>query len=339
MTQHRCDVLVVGAGPGGCVTALVLARAGARVVLVDKASFPRDKACGDLVGPRGVRLLDDLGIATPGALEITGMRVVGPTGRVVDHPRHRGRTYADHGIILPRARFDAGLLEAAREAGAEFRRGSATTTIVGRHGLEGFALSDRSQVRADVVVGADGALSTVARMAGLVRPEVALWGLALRWYVDADADVPTIVLWEPQPWRALPGYGWLFPGPDGRANVGLGIGVLHDRRAGAALPRLVEPFLGDLRRSGLLTSRPDAATRRGAWLRLGMVGAVPARDRILLVGDAAGLVNPLQGEGIWEAMGSGRAAAEAILARPGCRAFAYRRFLAGAYGRFHGSNA
>ncbi|MDP8969197.1 MAG: hypothetical protein M3N52_01545, partial [Actinomycetota bacterium] len=125
----------------------------------------------------------------------------------------------------------------------------------------------------------------------------------------------------------------------GRANVGLGIGVRHDRRAGAAVPRLVDRFLADLRRSGLLASPPEAATRRGGWLRLGMVGTVPARDRVLLVGDAAGLVNPLQGEGISQAMGSGRAAAEAILARPGCPAFAYRRFLAGAYGRFHGSNA
>ncbi|MDP8970317.1 MAG: FAD-dependent monooxygenase, partial [Actinomycetota bacterium] len=176
MIQLRCDVLVVGAGPGGCLTALVLARAGARVVLVDKATFPRDKACGDLVGPRGVRLLDDLGIGTPGALETTGMRVVGPSGRAVDHPRHLGRTYADHGIILPRARFDAGLLAAARGAGAEFRRASAVTPIVGRHGLEGFRLSDRSQVRADVVVGADGALSRVARVTGLLRPEAALWG-------------------------------------------------------------------------------------------------------------------------------------------------------------------
>lgn len=339
MSQHRCDVLVVGAGPGGCVAALVLARGGARTVLVDKASFPRDKACGDLVGPRGVQLLDDLAIDTPGALRITGMRVVGPTGRSVHHPRHLGRTYADHGIVLPRDRFDARLLEAAQEAGAEFRRASATTPIVGRTGLEGFDLSGGSRVRAEVVVGADGALSNVGRVTGLVRPEAALWGLAVRWYVEADVDVPTIVMWEPRPWRGFPGYGWLFPGPDGRANVGLGIGVLHDRRAAATLPRLVDDFLGDLRRSGHLASSPDPSTRRGAWLRLGMVGATAGRDRTLLVGDAAGLVNPLQGEGISEAMGSGRAAAQAVLSNASCPAPAYRRCLARTYGRFHGSNA
>ena len=126
------------------------------------------------------------------------------------------------------------------------------------------------------------------------------------------------MLWEPEPGRIFPGYGWLFPGPDGRVNAGLGIGTLSDRRAGAGAVRLLPAFLDHLRHLGLC---PDGATapgldRLGGWLKMGMVGTTPAAGRVLLTGDAAGLVNPLQGEGIAHAMTSGRAAAEAVLGGP-----------------------
>src|SRR3954453_8915919 len=107
MTGTQFDVVVVGAGPAGSTTALVLARGGARVALVDKAEFPRDKACGDLVGPRGVQLLDDLGIPVPGARVVNDMTVVGPTGRVVALPCPRGVKFPGRALALPRTRFDA----------------------------------------------------------------------------------------------------------------------------------------------------------------------------------------------------------------------------------------
>src|SRR3954464_1703799 len=105
MPDRRFDCLVIGAGPAGSLAALVLARGGARVALVDKAKFPRDKACGDLVGPRGVQLLTDLGIAVPGAMAVGDMIVVGPTGRRVRLPCFPGRTYPGHALALPRADF------------------------------------------------------------------------------------------------------------------------------------------------------------------------------------------------------------------------------------------
>ncbi len=230
MKAGHFDALVVGSGPAGSIAATVLARGGARVALVDKAKFPRDKACGDLVGPRGVQLLSDLGITIPGALKVDDMIVVGPTSRRVRLPCYPGRTYPGHGFALRRVDFDAALHEAAVDAGAEEFIDRAADPLWGDGGLEGFALSSGTEVRADTVIGADGASSRVATAADLVDPSRVLWGFAVRGYVEESVDVPYIVLWEHAPWRAFPGYGWLFPGPDGCGNVGLGLGTLSSPR-------------------------------------------------------------------------------------------------------------
>ena len=102
LSKAGYDVIVVGAGPAGSVAAFVLAKAGARVGLVDKAGAGRDKACGDLIGPRGVRLLDDLGLGVPGAQTAGDMIVTGPNGRRVLLPARPGRTYPGHAIVVPR---------------------------------------------------------------------------------------------------------------------------------------------------------------------------------------------------------------------------------------------
>src|SRR5215471_445683 len=118
MSERPFDAVVVGAGPAGSVAALVLARGGARVALVDKASFPRDKACGDLVGPRGVRVLAELGVDVPDAGQGSDLLAVGPAGRASRLPAFPGRTYAGHGVVVPRLVFDHALREAAVAAGA-----------------------------------------------------------------------------------------------------------------------------------------------------------------------------------------------------------------------------
>jgi geranylgeranyl reductase family protein len=325
------DVLVVGAGPAGSIAALVLARGGARVALVDKAAFPRDKACGDLVGPRGVQLLTDLDLTVPGAIPVRDMIVVGPTARRVQLPCFPGRTYPDHGLAVPRMAFDAMLHEAAMTAGAVPFVGQAVEPLEGACGIDGFALAGGRRLRADTIIGADGATSRVGEAAGLVDHERVMWGFAVRSYLDQTVDLPAIVLWEPSPWRALPGYGWLFPGADGRANVGLGVGTLADRTAGARAVRRMPEFLDHLQRLDLLRPGAHPSVRLGGWLKMGMVGTTPAAGRVMLVGDAAGLVNPLQGEGIAQALRSGHAAAVAILAtadQPGQAATRYRAWLA-----------
>jgi geranylgeranyl reductase family protein len=313
----RFDSAVVGSGPAGSVAALTLARAGARVALIDKAGFPRDKACGDLVGPRGVKLLAELGLEHPDALTLGDMVVVGPTGGRALLPAVPGLAYPGEAWAVPRTSLDARLRQAALDAGAEDVTARAGAVTAGQRPAL-IALDDGGTVEADVVIGADGATSRVAETTGLVDHDKVLWGFAMRAYVEETVELPHIAFWDPTPGRAFPGYGWLFPGPDGRANAGLGLGTGNDRRAGARAARQLDAFLDHLRALELLGAARDAPRngRLGGWLKMGMVGTVPARGNVLLVGDAAGLVNPLQGEGIAQAMDSGRAAALAVIERP-----------------------
>jgi menaquinone-9 beta-reductase len=327
--RTQFDALVIGSGPAGSVAALVLARGGARVALVDKASFPRDKACGDMVGPRGVQLLADLGLPVPDGPRVGDMLVVGPTGRRVRMPSAAGLTYPGHGTAVTRTVFDAMLHDAAREAGvtALYGRAAAPLETAGR--MDGYRLESGEEVHADFVIGADGATSGVAQAAELVEASRVLWGFAIRTYLPQEVDLAAIVMWEPTPWRAFPGYGWVFPGADGGANIGLGIATRADRQAGAHAVRSLPGFLGHLRAVGLLDEAvPEVLPRRlGGWLKMGMVGTTPAAGRVLLVGDAAGLINPLQGEGIAQGMRSGQLAAETLLAGPAGAAERYTAAL------------
>jgi flavin-dependent dehydrogenase len=273
------------------------------------------------------------------------MDVVGPTGRHVVLRAFPGLTYPGFGLAVTRRRFDAALRRAALDAGAEEvtgRVGVPSFDIDGQ--LVGFRLDGPSPVEfgGDAVIGADGALSRVAQVAGLVDEPRALWGFAVRAYVPAAPVLPQILFWEPASWQGYPGYGWLFPGADGAANVGLGIAVKGSRRGGARPTQDLDSFLQYLKgRGSLPEDLGDSAGRRlGGWLKMGMVGTTAALGRTLLVGDAAGLVNPLQGEGIAQALASGRAAAEAILlAGPDRAADRYRRELRRMYAPYASTTA
>jgi geranylgeranyl reductase family protein len=347
MKTRRFDTLVIGAGPAGSVAALTLARGGARVALVDKANFPRDKACGDLIGPRGVRVLEDLAIV-PNGERVGDMEVIGPTGHRVLLRSRAGTSYPGFGLAVPRRDLDAGLRRAALEAGAEGFTGRAGAPLLDSGGgLDGFCLeggeADGTELRADVVIGADGALSRVAAVAALVEERRVLWGFAVRGYARpeehprpaASVPLPQILFWEPTRWAGYPGYGWCFPGVEGAANIGLGVGLRGDRRAGARAARDLDAFVAHLRGGA-----SPLEGRLGGWLKMGMVGTTPARGRTLLVGDAAGLVNSLQGEGISQALGSGRAAAQAVLGEgPSGAGRRYSATLAELYAPYAASTA
>lgn len=309
------DAVVVGAGPAGSIAALVLARAGARVALVDRSSFPRDKACGDLIGPRGVQVLQELGVRIPNFGRGRDILVVGPSGGRARLPAFPGRTYAGHGIIAPRHVFDDILRNEAIAAGATPIEARIVAASRGTDGsVDTLTASDGSAVRGHVVIGADGALSPIAHLTGMIDTDAAMWGFAIRGYLRSDVPLPLLALLDAQPGRIFPGYGWLFPGADGDANIGIGLALHRRQRPAARLRSELERLCERLRASDDLPvgARPGPIT--GGWLRMGGIGSRPAMRNVLLVGDAAGLVNPLQGEGIAAAMVSGRLAAEAVIA-------------------------
>ena len=334
MTGRSFDAVVGGAGPAGSVAALVLAQAGARVALVDKAAFPRDKACGDLVGPRGVQVLADLGLTVPDAGQGSDLLAVGPSGRASRLPAFPGRSYPGHGVVAPRAGFDHALREAAIAAGAHPVRARIAAVEAAHAGsLRAVVASDGQRLAAGAVIGADGALSPVARLAGMLRPETALWGFAIRAYLPAQVPLPLLVLLDAAPWRIYPGYGWLFPGEDGQANLGIGVGLGSTRRSVPLRDDLAR-FCGLLARRGDIRPGVQPGPVMGGWLRMGGSGTPPAAGNVLLVGDAAGLINPLQGEGIGPAMVSARLAAQAVLDCPADPGPGYTHALAAAFGSY-----
>jgi menaquinone-9 beta-reductase len=334
VTGGRFDAIVVGAGPAGSTAALVLARGGARVALVDKAEFPREKACGDLVGPRGVQVLSDLGVQVAVPYQGTTILAVGPSGGRARLPAPRAHGYADHGVCVPRAVLDDALRTAAVEAGAIAVKARISGVDQGTDGqVAAVVAADGRKLAGDTIIGADGALSQVAQLTGMLRPETALWGFAIRAYLPGQVPVPILSFLDARPWRIFPGYGWLFPSGNGQANIGMGVALGNQRRQAQLRTHLTD-YCARLRACGDLAPDAEPGTVTGGWMRMGGTGTPLHMGNVLLAGDAAGLVNPLQGEGISSALVSGHLAGVAVLADPGRPGRAYAAAIDAVYGRY-----
>jgi geranylgeranyl reductase family protein len=314
---ERFDVAVVGAGPAGSVTAIHLARGGANVLLVDRARFPRDKPCGGGLTLRAVRQLP-VDPAPVVEHEVDRMAfLLGRRGRF----ERRGRKGA-FVLMTQRRRLDHYLLEQAAAAGADVRDG-VKVTEVGEGGLR----VDGGPVAAEVVVGADGANGTAAKALGLGGPITR--GVAFEGNAPFESRYQGLAVIE---LGTIPGgYGWVFPKGD---HVNVGVGGWE-----AEGPRLREHLAALCSRQGIDATALESV--RGHRLPLRRPGFVPARGRALLVGDAAGLVDPLTGDGMYEAFVSARLAAEAALDVLAGRAETvepYAERLAGALGPLAGAS-
>jgi geranylgeranyl reductase family protein len=289
---ERFDAIVVGAGPAGSATAIRLARAGACVLLADRARFPRDKPCGGGLTGRAVRELP-VDVAPVVEDVVHSFEV-----RLAYRKRFERRSEAPLVLMTQRRRLDTFLAEQAAAAGAVFRDG---VTVEGLTvGPDGASLRiGGTAVHGRVLVGADGVNGRIARDAGLGGG--ILYGIALEGngpLLDGQSGRATVEL------GVVPGgYGWVFPKAD-HANYGVGGWAAEGPRLRAHLRRhCAEHGVDD-------TQLRDVHGRRLPFRRTTSAACGP----VLLVGDAAGLVDPLSGDGIYEALVSARLAAEAILA-------------------------
>ena len=314
--MSRYDVVVVGAGPAGSATAIFLAERGWSVLLLDKASFPRPKICGELLSPESARLLDRLGalkavdaVAQP----IAGMRIVAPDGTRLEGRYPTGAPwggYGGHGLAIPRERLDHILFERARQLPLDARERHRVTGLRMEAGVVAGVqveapASAASKVASRLVVGADGRASVVAHTLGLLRPH-RLRRMALIQHVrglEGLGDLGEIYV-DP------PDYAILNPVAPGLANLGL---VVPHAHAGAFRGRLDTFFAARLAQLRHLAPRLDGMAAAGPLMAMGPLAyrvGEPAVGGVALVGDAAGFYDPFTGEGLYTALRSAELLAE-----------------------------
>ncbi|WP_422010301.1 NAD(P)/FAD-dependent oxidoreductase [Roseateles sp.] len=317
-TPLRCDALVIGAGPAGSACARLLAGAGLDVLLVDQHPPGRDKTCGDGLIPDAHQALARLGLLEEvmrRAQPVSHVGCIGPRGGRIDVPGSLA--------VLPRRELDALLLQAAQDAGARFQQARFEAPLEQDGRVVGARLKQGDgwvEVSARWVVLATGAVPKALTAAGMCERHTPS-GVALRGYVKAPQMVGKIrsleVVWDKS---VQPGYGWIFPAPDGHFNIGVGVTDSHrdlngkGQKKDVNLRAIFDAFVAkyapaaELMRVGELVGE-----LKGAPLRCTLSGAKWTRPGLIVTGEAAGSTYSFTGEGIGKAMETGMLAADAIL--------------------------
>lgn len=309
VTARGPEVLIIGGGPAGAAAAITLASRGRRVRVLERSEFPRDKTCGDALSEAAVDELERLR-----ALDAVTQRPhvwVSERAAILPDGTRISRRSRRPGMIVPRLHLDDALRLRAEEAGAEFVQGVAVRSLK-RAGAAIVAESADAEHVAPFAIAADGPYSVAHRMAGRDRPRARGLALSATVYMDGvcwPAGEPVAEHYFS--FRLPAGYGWIFPAVDGRCNVGVYQRADAYDRAGISLGHALDDFLA------------EQAERLGTARQVGRVRSWPlplfraptrriAAPRLLLAGDAAAFVDPLSGEGIWQALISGRVAAEVV---------------------------
>ena len=310
--MNQFDVCIVGAGPAGSVAALLLARAGQRVALLDRAQFPRDKVCGDGITPRGARLLDQLGILGPVAAEAfacNGMTLRGSEYNSFDIDLKADRRGSHQLLVLPRTKLDWLLLEQARSTGLHYQDHAKVVRVDQDQSGCQVVVEGQAPISCSSVLLATGAESQLLRSSGLLTDKPRLEHAARAYFEGVEGLNRRVTLFFDG--IDMPGYGWIFPTSATTANIGCGVFSRDGRPQLQRLRQLIDshPLLGRLLKNATLKEPPKAYPLRTDF-NAGQVGL----GRILCIGEAAGLVNPITGEGIDYAFESAGFAAAALLA-------------------------
>jgi menaquinone-9 beta-reductase len=323
MASER-DVIVVGAGPSGATTAVYLAQQGYDVLLLDRHRFPRDKTCGDAVPAGAIDTLNHLGMEDKiqqavqrGELyPLESMLLVSPKGYELEAMFHKGPG-GNNSYVAPRIYFDALIQQHAIDSGAEFRQAQVTGPLLENGRVVGVKMKENGraqELRSKVVVGADGVTSVITRT---LRPKENQHvdghrAVALRAYIEGLEEFPHQVefyLYN----QILPGYAWIFPTRHNQANVGLGMRLDHFRAKKQSLEEMLDTFLAMPAIKKRL--KPDWKLRDMATWQLNFGSQKHLQyvfDGAILVGDAAGFINPLTGGGIHNAIISAKLAARTV---------------------------
>ncbi len=348
---ESADVIVVGAGPAGSSVGYYLASAGLDVLMLEKTNFPREKVCGDGLTPRAVKALTGMGVpmaASDGWLRNKGLRIIGGGGRIeLGWPELS--SYPGYGLVRTRTDFDQILARHAQKAGARVLEGVAVDGPVlddrtGR--ITGVTTKQGRQFRAPLVVAADGNSSRLSVSMGLHKREDRPLGVAVRTYYtsprhDDDYLEAWLDLWDGK--SLLPGYGWIFGMGDGTSNVGVGLLNTSTGFGEIDYRALLRTWLAAMPAEWGFTEENRTQPIRGAALPMGFNRTPHYTRGMLLAGDAGGMVNPFNGEGIAYALESGELAARVItqaLARPTAAGRervlqTYPRQLKDAYGGYY----
>ena len=326
-TADSSDVIVVGAGPAGSAVAYYLATAGLDVLVLEKTHFPREKVCGDGLTPRAVKALTAMGVPigqSDGWLRNKGLRIIGGGGRIeLDWPDLS--SYPGYGLVRTRLDFDQTLARHAEKAGARLLEdvnvtGPLLDDRTGR--IVGVTTRDGRQFGGRMVVAADGNSSRLSVAMGLHKRDDRPLGVAVRTYYtsprhDDDYLEAWLDLWDGN--SLLPGYGWIFGMGDGTSNVGLGLLNTSKGFGEIDYRDLLRKWLAAMPAEWGFTEENRTQPVRGAALPMGFNRTPHYTRGLLLVGDAGGMVNPFNGEGIAYALESGELAARVItqaLSRP-----------------------
>jgi len=314
---NQRDLLVIGGGPAGAAAALRAARAGVRVMLFEKGPHGRDKVCGDGLTPRAVAALNDLDLSIAGAHRIDGLRMIaGKTTRELLWPTTD--RFPNHGAVWPRRRFDTFLIDAAIAAGAEVRFDCEALPVLDGDRVVGVSVVSASggseTFTAPFTILATGAQGAAAKMLGAKRDPDEPFGLAIRAYATtprhAERHLEACLSLRDEHGTPVPGYGWMFPAGDGTVNIGVGALSTMQGFKKLNLNTLLDQYAAIVREPWGLG---EYIEKPRAW-RLPMSCVRRHGPGWVAVGDSAGFVNPMNGEGIDYGLESGTLAVDLFLA-------------------------